>query len=356
MKIRSIKYHLKEGFKGLLKNRLMSLASIVMVSACIFTLVISLCVVMDLDFMLEQIEKTIGVSVFVGDGVTDSEIEELRSKISSFEHVIKVEYLSKEDALKWAEQEWKNKNILEGLDEDNPFPRSFEVTLEAAKYQKDIISKLENLQQSFEKEYIENRTVKNDEENTEEISSTENQNTTEIETSSEEIESETLPEIGSKDYEYKGIEKIRHSQTASEMLITINTTLRVIGIIVIAIMCAISVAIITNTIKLTVFVRKNEINIMKYVGATDWFIRWPFIIEGILIGIIGSVIPTAICWLSYDKTISILYDKIPLLQNMEIVFKTSGEIFLMVMPLALLLGSFLGAFGSITSIRKHLNV
>lgn len=113
--------------------------------------------------------------------------------------------------------------------------------------------------------------------------------------------------------------------------------------------------IIVNTIKISVFTRKTEINIMKYVGATDWFIRWPFIIEGVLIGLLGALIPMLIAWPAYAKSISMIYDFFPIIKNM-VTFRESSEIFSILLPFALIFGILLGVIGSVTSIRKHLKV
>jgi len=109
-----------------------------------------------------------------------------------------------------------------------------------------------------------------------------------------------------------------------------------------------------NTIKLTVFIRKNEINIMKYVGATDWFIRWPFVIEGIIIGFIGAVIPCIVCWLGYDGIAGFI-NGIPLLTSFA-QLKSASDIFYVIAPIGLLIGIALGSIGSISSLEKHLNV
>lgn len=352
MKIRTFKHHVNQGVKGIFKNSLMSLASIITVAACAFILIISLCLVINLDYILEQVETTIGISVFVGDELNDEQIESLKNDISKIEHVTEVKFMSQQDALDWAEENWGDDGMLAGLENDNPFPRSFELTLEGAKFQKGVINELENLQKAFEQKLIDSENA------AETVSDNETQTESDSETQTVTEENQTntdVLEIGSPEYEYKGIEKIRHAQRESEILVTINTALRIVSIVLILIMCIISIGIIMNTIKLTVFIRKNEINIMKYVGATDWFIRIPFIIEGIVIGLIGSIVPCALCWVSYDQIISVATEKFAVLQSLA-QFKSGSEIFVIVVPVTLVIGSLLGAIGSFTSIRRHLNV
>ncbi|MDE6181674.1 MAG: FtsX-like permease family protein, partial [Eubacteriales bacterium] len=121
------------------------------------------------------------------------------------------------------------------------------------------------------------------------------------------------------------------------------------------ILSIISVVLIIYTIKLTVYVRKNEINIMKYVGATDWFIRWPFVVEGVIIGLIGSLISIIICVSFYGKVNELIYTNIPIVEN-YIEFRSTFEMFLIIGPSTLLLGSLIGIIGSVSSIKKYLNV
>lgn len=364
MKIRTIKYHLKEGFKGLFKNRLMSLASIITVGACAFILVTSLCIAINLDYSLEHVETTIGISVFLGDELTESQVNYLKNDISNIEHISNIEYKTKEDALEWARENW-GEEMFYGIENDNPLPRAFEISLDGAKYQKDVVKSLNNLQITFERKLLNNELSFDilPENSSENITSESSTVQTTVQPTTQQITSEVTENtssqdsmlIGSDDYKYKGIEKISHAQKESDILVTLNTMIRIISLVLIIIMCIIAIAIIMNTIKLTVYIRKNEINIMKYVGATDWFIRWPFIIEGIVIGLIGSVIPTAICWIGYNKLIDVANEKAIILQGL-IQFKPSSEIFMTILPATLLLGMLLGAFGSISSIRKHLNV
>lgn len=379
MKIRSLKYHVKQGAKSVTKNGLMSVASIASVAACAFMLIISLCIAINLDRALEKVEESIGVSLYLGDEVTDEEIKGLLDKLQKIPNVTEVLYMSKQDALEWAKTEWEDdQDILAGLEDDNPFPRSFELSINGAKYQKQVIKDVTNLQKEFEIQLVKDRnkeeqqiqdiienplkeeTTANKEQTTQATTqakepttsvTSSNQNTTK----ENETEETSKINIGDKDYEYIGIEKIRHSQKESDILLAINNTVRIASIIIIFILAIISVAIIVNTIKLTVYVRKTEINIMKYVGATDWFIRWPFVIEGIIIGIIGSIIPIIICTFGYGQVVDLMYEKMPFIKN-YVEFKDTLSMFLAIAPVTIILGASLGVIGSVNSIKKHLNV
>lgn len=359
MKIRSIKYHLKQGVKGVFKNGLMSFASIASVIICAFMFIVSLCVAINLDSALEKLEKGVGISIFLAEEISDEEAQELLHLIEKIPNIALIEYTSKEEALDWAKEEWGDEQaILSGLENDNPFPRSFELTLDGAKYQKQVIEELEKLRYDFEKKLIDKR--EEDANKVNEIlknsnSQIENKNEPSSENTNNNYTEEKKLNIGNKGYQYIGIEKIKHSQKQADILLTANNAVRIISLIITLILALISVGIIVNTIKLTVYIRKNEINIMKYVGATDWFIRWPFIFEGIFIGLIGSLIPVILCTLMYGKINNLIYENMPFIKN-YIEFKDTFSMFLIVAPSTILLGILLGAIGSVNSIKKHLNV
>jgi cell division transport system permease protein len=139
------------------------------------------------------------------------------------------------------------------------------------------------------------------------------------------------------------------------VLTSISNGLSIASAVVVIIFLIVSVVIITNTIRITVNSRRQEINIMKYVGATDWFIRWPFIIEGVLIGLFGSAIPLALSLTGYNQVLLIAYEEIPMLQNI-VSFIPAADIFRVLIPMCLAFGVAIGITGSSASIRKHLQV
>ena len=345
MKIRSFKYHLKQGSKNVFKNELMSIASIISVAICSFIFIFSLNVILNLNTALKNLEKSLGVSVYLGDDVTDEEIEYLYTKLSDVANILEISYMSKEDALEWAKEEWGDEqNILDGFEYDNPFPRSFEITINGAKYQSQVIKDLTTIQKEFEKIVLNNRQDTLNIENTEGTEITE-----------EYINSYIEDIINQDGYTYVGIEKIKHTQTEAEILLKISKAIRWISVIVVFILSIVSIVIIFNTIKLTVYVRKAEINIMKYVGATDWFIKWPFVFEGIIIGLIGAFIPVVISAFSYTEIVYLVYEKLPIVKS-YIEFKSTADMVLITAPTTILLGAILGIIGSTNSVKKYLNV
>ncbi len=299
MRPSSIKYYFKEGFTSLLRNRLMTVASIATVAACIFIMSFSYCVVSNLQYVLRQMEDSIGIAVFLNEELTSDDVERISNEIKAIPHVKQVTYTSPDDALTELQDEWSMDGILDGFSgENNPLSSSFEISLEGVEYQTDVTKALTAID---------------------------------------------------------GIDNVRDAHTETEILLKVNNVMQITGVLVIAILAVISVVIIMNTIKISVYTRRNEINIMKYVGATDWFIRWPFIIEGMLIGIIGSVIPMLISWPVYSKIVDILYTSLPVIKNM-VSFRYSIDIFSVLIPVSIVSGILLGVIGSVTSIRKHLRV
>lgn len=423
MKLRTWKYYIKQGFKGIGKNGLMSLASIIIVSACAFIVILSLCIMANIDYILTQIESNVSVILYMGDKPTDEQVMELKAQIESMDHVVNVDYKTAEEALE-AYAEKTNQNLMESFKDDNPLPRTMQITLDDINYQKPFAEELKQVQMDFEEEIL---GISADEDGA--VSETQSQTTTQAATqtttqsatqaaTAEQVTqsatqaavqapapttqtaaqtttqaatqattqaanlpvkneaeapvgiSPDMPEIASQattesiatdgpvlgdaDYEFLGIEKIQQPQQLTDTLVTIDTVFKLVAVIIIAILCIVAIGIIMNTIKLTVFIRKNEINIMKYVGATDWFIRWPFIIEGIVIGIIGAAIPTVLCWFGYFE----IYDVFTQNTFLSAIgqLREGNEIFMVIAPVTIGVGILLGAVGSINSIRKHLKV
>ena len=299
MRPSTIKYYLREGFGGLKKNLLMTMASIVAVMACISIMSFSYCVASNLQHILKQMEDSIGISVFISGDPNSQGIEDMKSEISNIKHVLEVQYVSPNDALETLKDDWGAKeDIFEGLDDDNnPLSHSFQITLDKIESQGSVLQALEGID---------------------------------------------------------GIDNIRHGQTETELIMKANKVFNIASILVMLILGVISIMIIMNTIRISVVNRRIEINIMKYVGATDWFIRWPFIVEGVIIGMVGAFIPLLIGIPIYAKVVSSLYNYFPVIKMIQ--FKLMGDVFVVLFPVALGFGVILGVIGSVTSIRKHLRV
>ena len=299
MKPSTIKYFFRESLSGLKKNMLMTMASMVAVAACISILSFSYCVGSNLQYMLDQMEDSIGISVFLNGELSGEEIEKMKTEIGKIDHVENVEYISPADALDDLKKDWgADEDIFVGLDEENnPLSHSFQISLDSIENQNGVLTALENVD---------------------------------------------------------GIDNVRHGQTETELLMKANRIFSVSSIIVMLLLGAISVMIIMNTIRISVVNRRIEINIMKYVGATDWFIRWPFIIEGIIIGVVGAIVPLIIGFPVYAKVTSAIFEYLPVIKFVQ--FRLTGDVFGFLIPFGIIFGVALGVIGSVTSIRKHLRV
>ena len=301
MKIRSLRYYVNEAFRGIIKNRLMAFASIATVASCIFIFSLSVCIVMNLNGFLLQLESTVGLVVYLDDRIDADQVNSLFEKVEALDNVKYVRYVSSKEALdEFRESLGENSIMLAGLENDNPLPRSFNIEMIDPKRQPELIIALERLK----------------------------------------------PE---------GIELIRHQDYIVDVLTALNSGMSIASAVIILVFLAVSIVIITNTIRITVNSRRLEINIMKFVGATDWFIRWPFIIEGVLIGLFGSSIPLIICLIGYSRVLKLVYERMPVLQNI-IDFIPMSDIFQILVPICLLFGAAIGITGSVASIRKHLQV
>lgn len=279
----------------------MSLASIGTIASSLFILGVSYCIVANIDYMLQNIDDTMGVTAFVVNDITDMEIEQTQRKIESRPEVKDVEYVSPEEAWeRFKASLGDEEEVLEGLDEDNPLrdSASFEIHVHDITEQDSLVEYLKSMPQ---------------------------------------------------------IRNVKYIRETAEILIGLGNLIRYVSIALIVILLFIGILLITNTIKLTVYMRKNEISIMKYIGATDGFIRWPFIFEGMVIGIIGAAIPFGVIYLAYDYIVSLIYTEFNVIRNI-MTFLPTQSIINVILPTYFIIGVTMGVIGSNISLRKHLKV
>ena len=300
MSFRRSRYFVGEAFRGLIRNRLMSIASILTVASCLLIVSVFYCLAENIDHFLQQIEETIGMAVFVYNypDVNAEMLQNLHEEILAIEYVTFVRFISHEDAFNEVLDWHDDPSILYGIPPET-FPRSFSIEISDLRYHDYVAEQLEALT-------------------------------------------------------HYGIERIQQDQNIVHMVMGLSNMVRWVSSGLIIILALVSIIIITNTIRITVNARHAEINIMKYIGATDWFIRWPFLMEGILIGIIGALIPICVVWLGYSRIIQMVQGGMPLIEFIE--FRPGNEIFIILFPFVLILGAFIGSIGSVISIRKHLHV
>ena len=252
--------------------------------------------------MIKKAETEVCVTVFFDENLSETDIKKLGDDISKREEVSRVEYVS-------AEQAWENfkgdyfkdyPELAYGFQDDNPLANSasYEVYLKDASNQGTLVKYLEN-----------------------------------------------------KD----GIRQVNRSEVTASGLASAARLVSYVAVAVIVVLLAVSIFLITNTIVIGITVRKDEISIMKYIGATDAFVNAPFFVEGIVIGLVGSIIPIVILRFVYENIINFVMNKFSILQNI-LAFMPVNDVFRILVPVGILLGIGIGALGSFFAVRKHANV
>ncbi len=300
MKYNIFSYLIGEGFKNVWKQKKSTGASLVIMCATMIIFGIFFLAGENINNMMKDLESQQGMRVFIEKEATEENITKLGDTIKALDGVNKVEFISEEDALKDVKEQLDDKQyLIEGYDTDNPFRASYVVTLTD-------LSKSEQVKSEIEK-------------------------------------MEFVGRVSSRD-------------TTISALMSVTHGINIISWTILVLLIVISTFIISNTIKLTVHARRKEISIMKYVGATNSFIRWPFMVEGIIIGIVAALISILIIGVSYD----FLVEKI-LASSITNVIKTITllpfeAMFGKILIVYLVLGVGIGAIGSVISMRKYLKV
>lgn len=294
MKLRTTKYIVKEGLINTYRNKLMSLASIGVVTASMIVLGLFLVITINLSHNTQILKEQPQMQVFCDPELDDEQIKEVEKVIKNDSRVKNYTFVSKQEALeKTKEMLGDDQEVIEGLGDDF-LPVSFIIELNNLKEAPDVVSSFKSIQ---------------------------------------------------------GVGNVRYSQERVDIVLKIATWVQIGNMVLIIILLAVAMFIIANTIKLTVFARRKEISIMKYIGATDWFIRWPFIVEGVIIGLFGAAIGFVVISLLYG----LLSNKI--IEGVNIISLVSlGELQFVVTYTFALVGVVIGALGSTISIRKYLHV
>lgn len=302
MKLRTLNYCFKQGIINIFKNRLMSLASIGTISSCLFVIGLFYTVAANVEYMMDEVENKIGIAVFFEEDITEDEIMSLQSQIENREEVSSIEYISPEDAWNNFKEEYfeGKEELLAGFEEDNPLVNSasFQIFIKDIDSQEALVDYINSLE---------------------------------------------------------GVRYIRQTEDITEIVRGFNSFVNYMSIILIIILIIVSVFLISNTVRLAISLRKTEINIMKYIGATDFFIRFPFFIEGALIGAIGSVIPLTIIYFSYDLVIEKINNQFAIIQEL-LVFMDVNQVFTRLVPVSIIIGVGIGIVGSLLTMHKHLKV
>ena len=298
MKISTLFYTLKQGFKSIFRNKWFSLASIATISACLFLFGLFYAIVMNVQHSIRTMEEDVCVTVFFQEDVSDARVAEIGDLLTVRPEVSRVEFVSREEAWEWAQE-----HILQGHAEGfptNPLEhfQNYKVYLSDVSMQDALVNYLQS-----------------------------------------------MPEVRTVNY----------SQMTASTLSGVNLLIAYVSLGIIVILLAVSIFLISNTVTIGISVRQEEINIMKYVGATDFFVRAPFVIEGMLIGAIGALIPLEIINIVNNQALSYVSGVFPYLMQ-RISFLPVEEVFAVLLPVSIMMGVGIGFFGSFNTVRKHLRV
>ena len=295
MKIQTIEYYFREVILSMIRNRWMSFASIGTVAVSLFVLGVFLILVMNMNKMAASLESQVQISVYIDDNLPEAGRKDIERMTRAMKNVTAVEYVPREQALKILQERLgENKKILDALGDSNPLPNAFLVTVGSANDVKKTAAAIADLY---------------------------------------------------------GVDEVKYGQDVAANLFEMTHLLRLFGLILMTLLMCATIFIISNTIRLTVFARRKEIAIMKYVGATDWFIRWPFILEGIGLGIIGGGVSALALRSFYSAMATKIYESLAFFPMIE------QYPFMNYVTLALIsAGILIGILGSTVSLKRFMEV
>lgn len=299
MKINTLWYTFKQGFVNIFRNKWYSLASIATIAACLFLLGLFYTVLENFEHIVKTAEEGVSITVFFHEGTEDVRIDEIGKQIAGRVEVADVQFYSDDEIWATFGPEYFGEDYAEGFPE-NPLEGedNYEIFLSDVSMQSALITWLES-----------------------------------------------IPEV----------RKINYSEMTANTLSGANLLIAYVSMGIILILLAVSVFLIGNTVAIGISVRKEEINIMKYIGATDFFVRAPFVLEGMIIGLVGAAIPLWIIRFLYDYALNYITERFSILSGF-LNFLSVGEIFGTLTPVSLFIGVGIGFLGSISTVRKHLHV
>ena len=317
MRISTFGYVGKQGVKNIWRNKMFSLASIATMSACIFLFGLFFSILVNFQYIIKSAEEGVAITVFFNDDATEEQKKEIGEQLESRDDVSEVKYVSADDA--WAEFQKEyfgdNPELAEGIKDDNPLAGSdnYEVYMKTVKGDnKDLIAKSKSL-------------------------------------------SATQQDLVKFAQSLDGVRQVNKSDVVANTLSSVNMLVAYVSIAIIAILLGVSIFLISNTVTTGITVRKEEIAIMKYIGAKDFVVRSPFVIEGLIIGLFGAAIPLALLYFLYDKAVVYIMEKFSILKNI-ITFLPVGNVYIYLLPIGLVMGIGIGFLGSYFTVRKHLRV
>ena len=301
MRISTIGYTMKQGVKNIGRNTMFSLASIATMSACIFMFGLFYSIIINFQNIVKSAEEGVAVTVFFDEGVDETRIKEIANLIKERDEVGQMEFVSGEQA--WEEFKGKYFGDAEYLAEgfaDNPLMNSdnLQVYMKDVSKQKELVKYIQGLD---------------------------------------------------------GVRDVNRSDTVAKTLSGANKLILYVSAAIIIILLAVSVFLISNTVAMGISIRREEIAIMKYIGAKDSFVRMPFVIEGLLIGFVGAIIPLVALFFLYEKAVAYVLTKFSVLSNL-LTFLPVTDVYRTLLPVGIALGIGIGFVGSFSTTRKHLKV
>ena len=301
MNMNSIGYLIKQGVKNVFKNSIMSLASIGVLFSCLLLIGAASLLSLNLNQVISSIEHQNELVVFLNEDVSEYQIDNISQFLNNLKAVDTVEFIDKDEALKnYIETTGNDSTLYDSLKNDNPLPNTYNVVLSDLSILDKYVSQIESLD---------------------------------------------------------GVEKVNAPIEIAKMIVSIKHAINIAGVVIVGILFSVALVIISNTIKLTIYSRRKEINIMKFVGASDFFIKLPFVVEGILIGIISAFLSHIVLWFSYNYLVSkmseINMQWIINLHNNMISFSSYN---LIILGCFVTIGAFIGILGSSFFVRKYLKV
>ena len=296
MIFRNLRYFFSQGIRGLVSNSLMTLASVGIVIASLVLFGTFVLLGMNLNYIGEQTKEQCEINVYLPRDMSRDDVRKIGSELAKIKYVKEAQLYTKEERFNnFKDSSYEEQaDVIDMLEQDNPLRDSYILVLEDVS---------------------------------------------------------RANEVAAAAGKIDGVEEVVNSQHLIQRIITLTNAIRHISIWLILVLAVVSVFIISNTIKLGMFSRRKEINIMKFVGATNWFIRWPFIIEGMFLGIIGALIASGIVLLGYESIYKGMQDFMGNIRFLEL-YEVSGVVVLGF----LIMGVGMGMIGSAMSIRKHLHV
>ncbi len=295
-------YNIKEGLRSIWTNKVFSIASIATMMACIFLFGVFYAILVNFQAIVRDMESGVAVTVFFDEGTTQEQMETLGVKIAQREEVSNYCFVSAEEA--WEEYKMEyfegNEDAAAAFGTENPLANeaSYEIYMEDVSQQEDLVTYLE--QQQY-------------------------------------------------------VRRVRQSETVANTLSDANRLIGIISVAVLLILVCVAIFLISNTVRTGIAVRKEEIGIMKMIGATDGFVRAPFIVEGVFIGAIGAIVPLILLGFLYGRVIEYVADRFGFLNDM-VTFVTARSVFTILVPVSLILGIGIGYLGSRVTVRRHINV